>query len=53
MTDFYKNFEKLTITQLHELLKNSKDRAETLFYQRLINLKMGLEQENVVGKKLL
>ena len=46
-------FVSYSITELKELLADATDREEILFYQRLISLKLGLAQEQVVGKELL
>ena len=42
-----------SIVELKELLAKATDRKEILFYQRLLALKLGLAQEQVVGKELL
>ena len=52
-TNLFVEFLELTISELEELLNKAANREETLFYQRLLALKMGLAQEKVVGKRLL
>ena len=52
-TNMFEEFLQYTITELEELLNAATDREESLFYQRLLALKMGLAQEKVVGMELL
>ena len=52
-TSLFKEFANHTISELEELLNEASNREESLFYQRVLALKLGLEQEKVVGKKLL
>lgn len=49
----YEYFKEYTITELQELVYNAKDREEALFYNRILNFKLGLEQEKVLNKELL
>jgi len=49
----FQTFESYSVSELKELLTKAANREETLFYQRLISLKLGLAQERVVGKELL
>jgi len=49
----YQDFVAHTITELEEFLNQAANREESLFYQRLLALKLGLAQEKVVGKELL
>ena len=49
----FDKFNQYTITQLQALVSNAKIREEKLFYNQLLALKMGLEQEKIVGKQLL
>ena len=53
MPSMFQNFISHTISELEELLNNSTTREESLFYQRLLALKLGLAQEKVVGQELL
>jgi len=46
-------FEILSILDLHTLLEKSESREEALLFISLINLKMGLAQEKLLGKVLL
>ena len=52
-TSMFEEFLQYTITELEELLNSAANREESLFYQRLLALKMGLAQEKVVGMELL
>jgi len=49
----FQTFVSYSISELKDLLSETSDREEILFYQRLISLKLGLAQERVVGKELL
>lgn len=49
----FHKFNQYTITQLQTLVSSAKTREEKLFYNQLLSLKMGLEQEKIVGKQLL
>lgn len=51
--DAFSLFESLTVTEIQGLLMKATSRAENLFYQRILSLKMGLLQEEVVGEELL
>jgi hypothetical protein len=51
--NLFQEFLNYTVLELLELLSKATEREETLFYQRLLVLKMGLSQEKVVGKELL
>ena len=51
--DMYDEFLQYTITELEDLLYAAQNREESLFYQQLLSLKMGLAQEKVVGMELL
>ena len=57
MTDakplLFQEFVAHSITELEELLDKAESREESLFYQRLLALKLGLAQEKVVGIELL
>ena len=52
-SNMYHEFLQHTISELEELLNSAISREETLFYQRLLALKLGLAQEKVVGQELL
>ena len=49
----FQMFATHSVFELKELLAKATDRKEILFYQRLLSLKLGLAQEQVVGKELL
>ena len=49
----YQIFMSYSISELKELMTEAVDREEILFYQRLLSLKLGLAQEQVVGRELL
>ena len=51
--NMYHEFLQYTISELEELLNAAINREETLFYQRLLALKLGLAQEKIVGQELL
>jgi hypothetical protein len=51
--NIFEEFMNYTVTELEELLNQAKNREEELFYQRILALKLGLAQEDVVGAKLL
>jgi len=53
LQSMYCEFLQYTISELEELLNAATSREETLFYQRLLALKLGLAQEKVVGQELL
>ena len=53
LQSMYYEFLQYTISELEELLNAATSREETLFYQRLLALKLGLAQEKVVGQELL
>lgn len=49
----YKLFETVTIAELEEKLASVNTREEKVFYRALINLKLQLAQEKIVGEILL
>ena len=49
----YQIFMSYSISELKKLMAEAVDREEILFYQRLVSLKLGLAQEQVVGRELL
>lgn len=49
----YQTFEQTTITEFETRLEESTDREEKLLLRTLINLKLQLAQEKVVGEILL
>lgn len=51
--NIFEEFLSLSISDLEQLLNQAKNRQESLFYQRMLSLKMGLAQEEIVGEELL
>ena len=51
--NIFQEFAHYTVAELESLLDAANNREESLFYQRLLSLKLGLAQEKVVGKELL
>ena len=51
--ELFELFSMLTISELEERLAASDDREEKIFLRELINLKLQLAQEKVVGEMLL
>ena len=51
--DLYKTFSEMTIADLQELLMGSQTREEAVFYRKLINMKLQINQEKIVGEALL
>lgn len=49
----YEQFECASFAELEELLLNASTREEKTFYRSLINLKLQVEQEKVIGEVLL
>lgn len=52
-TCLYELFEGLCLNELEELLLSSGTREEKAFYRSLLNLKLAMAQEKVIGKPLL
>lgn len=46
-------FEKASIAELEEMLATAEKREEKIFWRALINLKLQLKQEAIVGEILL
>lgn len=49
----YQTFQQTTITELETRLEESENREEKILLRALINLKLQLAQEKVVGEILL
>ncbi len=49
----YEDFEKISISELEESLAATESREEKLFCRALINLKLQLAQEKIIGETLL
>lgn len=52
-SNLYKQFSQTSIFALEDRLEKSTDREEKIFLRELINLKLQLAQEKVVGEILL
>lgn len=51
--ELFELFSALTISELEKRLSESDDREEKIFLRELINLKLQLAQEKIVGEMLL
>lgn len=51
--DFYKCFTNATMAELQDHLLKAQTREEKAFYRALLNLKLQLRQEKIVGKDLV
>ncbi|MBQ4054888.1 MAG: hypothetical protein IJD17_04175 [Clostridia bacterium] len=51
--ELYDQFRRLTTHDLEEKLLSANTREEKIFYRKLLNLKLQLEQEKVIGELLL
>ena len=51
--EFYALFEKASITELEVMLATAEGREEKILWRALINLKLQLRQEAIVGEILL
>ena len=49
----FERFEQLSFEELEQLLIAAKTREERSFYRSLLNLKLQIEQEKVIGEVLL
>jgi len=49
----YNSFKMMTIGQLQQLLINARTREEKAFYRTLLNMKLVIEQEKIIGESLL
>ena len=52
-SSLYLSFSQSTVTDLEAALLIASSREEKAFYRALINLKLQLDQEKVVGEKLV
>ncbi|MCL2168620.1 MAG: hypothetical protein FWB74_01180 [Defluviitaleaceae bacterium] len=50
--DLFEVFNSYTILELKALLNKATDREESIFYSKVLSLKLGLAQEKVIGKEL-
>ena len=51
--ELYQQFEYCTFRELEELLLDAHTREEKAFYRSLLNLKLQIAQERVVGEQLI
>lgn len=51
--ELYLKFEYCSFRELEELLLDAHSREEKAFYRSLLNLKLQIAQERVVGEKLV
>jgi len=51
--DYYKKFQSCTFRELEDNLLSANSHEEKAFYRSLLNLKMQIAQEHVVGEKLV
>lgn len=51
--NLYKCFISTTVRELEERLINAPTREEKAFYRAMLNLKLQIEQEKIVGENLL
>ena len=51
--NLYKQFEAVTIKELEDLLLSCNTHEEKAFYRALLNLKLQISQEKLIGKVLL
>ena len=49
----FEGFSEITIAELEKKISASKSREETIFYRNMLNLKLQLAQEKIVGERLL
>ena len=49
----YDDFSRCSVSELEALIKKAVTREEKAFYRTLLNFKLKLDQEKIVGKKLL
>ncbi len=49
----YGVFAEMTISDLQDCLAASATREEAVFYRKLINMKLQINQEKIVGEALL
>ncbi|MHB1151192.1 MAG: hypothetical protein ACYCWE_01855 [Eubacteriales bacterium] len=51
--NFYKCFSQTTVDELENHLIEADTREEKAFYRTLLNLKLQLEQEKIIGETLV
>ena len=53
LSDFYGAFCAATINRLQDAILSASDTEERAFYRKLLNLKLQMEQEKIVGERLV
>ena len=53
VSDMYRDFQNITIAELEAELSSAASREEKIFCRAMINLKLQLSQEKIVGETLL
>lgn len=53
ISNMYRDFQNVTIAELEDVLASSSSREEKIFCRAMINLKLQLTQEKIVGEILL
>ena len=51
--ELYQKFSVSSVKELEQCLLSGATREEKIFYRKLLNLKLQLEQEKVIGELLL
>lgn len=51
--NLYEQYTAMKLTELERALMTAKTREERIFWRQLVNLRLQLEQEIVVGEQLL
>lgn len=51
--ELFSLFSEITVKELEDLLLAAAEREERIFYRMLLNLKLQLCQEKIIGKALL
>lgn len=51
--NMYETFQQYTFKELEKLLLGANTREEKAFYRALLNLKLQIEQEKIVGEILI
>lgn len=53
ISEMYPLFKNTTFRELEDCLMEAKTHKERAFYRKLINLKLQLSQEDIIGEKLV
>lgn len=51
--ELFSLFSEITVKELEDLLLAADGRDERIFYRMLLNLKLQISQEKIIGKALL